>query len=195
MVQNLGGVPPYGPGSVMIHVPKAHQAATALNNYLRNESSLPDAALELAMLLAAREHDCQHIWNAHAGAARAAGVQDGVVDAIRDGQELPALSDLERAVINYAREFFADRKVGRGAFQDALEQFGKQGPHRADAGHRQLQLPGLRNQRLRSPTCPPTAPSRCCRGRVSIPPIVPSPLGEKIMMIRKVPSPSGRGLG
>ena len=127
MVQNLGGVPPYGPGSVMIHVPKAHQAATALNNYLRNDSSLPDAALELAMLLAAREYDCQHIWNAHAGAARAAGVQDGVVDAIRDGQELPALSDLERAVINYAREFFADRKVGRGAFQDALEQFGKQG--------------------------------------------------------------------
>ncbi len=127
MVQNLGGVPPYGPGSVMIHVPKAHQAATDLNNYLRNESSLPSAALELAMLLAAREYDCQHIWNAHAGAARAAGVQDAVVDALRDGKELPALSDLERAVTNYAREFFQDRKVGRGAFQDALEQFGKQG--------------------------------------------------------------------
>ena len=127
MVQNLGGVPSYGPGSVLIHVPKAHQAATALNNYLRNESSLPPAALELAMLLAAREYDCQHIWNAHAGAARAASVQDDVVNAIRDGKELPPLTDLERAVINYAGEFFADRKVGRGAFQDALEQFGKQG--------------------------------------------------------------------
>ena len=127
MVQNLGGVPPYGPGSVMIHVPKAHQAATALNNYLRNESSLPAAALELAMLLAARENDCQHIWNAHAGAARAAGVQDAVVDALRDRKEMPTLSDLERAVINYAREFFRHRKVGRGAFQDAMEQFGKQG--------------------------------------------------------------------
>ena len=127
LVEALGGVPAYGPGSVMIHVPKAHQASTALNNYLRNESSLPPAALELSMLLAAREYDCQHIWNAHAGAARAASVQDGVVDAIRDGGELPPLTDLERAVINYAREFFQDRKVGRGAFQDALEQFGKQG--------------------------------------------------------------------
>ena len=127
MVQSLGGVPAYGPGSVLIHVPKAHQAATALNNYLRNESSLPAAALELAMLLAARENDCQHIWNAHAGAARAAGVQDAVVDAIRDRKELPPLADLERAVINYAREFFRHRKVGRGAFQDALEQLGKQG--------------------------------------------------------------------
>ena len=127
MVESLGGVPAYGPGSVMIHVPKAHQASTALNQYLRNESSLPDAALELSMLLAAREYDCQHIWNAHAASARAAGVQDAVVDAIRDRDELPELTDLERAVINYAREFFEYRRVGRGAFQDALEQFGKQG--------------------------------------------------------------------
>ena len=127
MVESLGGVPAYGPGSVMIHVPKAHQASTALNQYLRNESSLPEAALELSMLLAAREYDCQHIWNAHAASARAAGVQDAVVDAIRDRDELPPLSDLERAVINYAREFFEYRRVGRGAFQDAMEQFGKQG--------------------------------------------------------------------
>ncbi len=127
LVQGLGGVPLHGPGSIMIHVPKAHQAATALNLYLRNESSLSPAALELSMLLAAREYDCQHIWNAHAAAARAASVQDGVVDAIRDGTPLPPLTDLERAVINYAREFFQDRKVGRGAFQDALEQLGKQG--------------------------------------------------------------------
>ena len=127
MVESLGGVPAYGPGSVMIHVPKAHQVSTALNQYLRNDSSLPEAALELSMLLAAREYDCQHIWNAHAGSARAAGVQDAVVDAIRDNDELPPLSDLERAVINYAREFFQYRRVGRGAFQDAMEQFGKQG--------------------------------------------------------------------
>ena len=127
MVESLGGVPAYGPGSVMIHVPKAHRASTALNQYLRNESSLSPAALELAMLLAAREYDCQHIWNAHAGSARAASVQDGVVDAIRDGTELPPLTDLERAVINYAREFFEHRRVGRGAFQDALEVLGKQG--------------------------------------------------------------------
>ena len=127
LVEDLGGVPPFGPGSVMIHVPKAHQLATALNNYLRRESSLPDKALELAMLLAARENDCQHIWNAHAASARAAGVSDGVVDALRDRQELPEMDDVERAVINYAREFFEHRKVGRGAFQDAMEQFGKQG--------------------------------------------------------------------
>ena len=154
MVESLGGVPPYGPGSVMIHVPKAHQAATALNQYLRNDSSLPEAALELSMLLAAREYDCQHIWNAHAASARAAGVQDAVVDAIRDGDELPPLSDLERAVINYAREFFEYRRVGRGRLPGRAGAVRQAGADRADPGHRQLQSAGLRHQRLRPRPAP-----------------------------------------
>ena len=41
MVKGLGAVPRHGPGSVMIHVPKAHRWATGLNHYLRDESSLP----------------------------------------------------------------------------------------------------------------------------------------------------------
>lgn len=40
MVKGLGSIPRYGPGSVLIHVPKAHQWATLLNHYLREESSL-----------------------------------------------------------------------------------------------------------------------------------------------------------
>ena len=127
MVEALGAVPPYGPGSVMIHVPKAHQLATALNDYLRRDSSLSDKVLELSMLVTARETDCQHIWNAHASAARAAGVPDAVVDALRDRKDLPALADDEAAVINYGREWFRTRRVGRGAFQAAHEQFGTQG--------------------------------------------------------------------
>ena len=51
MVQALGSVPRYGPGSVMMHVPKAQQWATRLNHYLREESSLPKKIQELAMLL------------------------------------------------------------------------------------------------------------------------------------------------
>ena len=127
MVETLGAVPPYGPGSVMIHVPKAHQMATALNDYLRRGSSLSDKVLELAMLVTARETDCQHIWNAHAGAARTAGVPDAVVDALRDRKDLPALAPDEAAVINYGQEWFRTRRVSRGAFQAAHELFGTRG--------------------------------------------------------------------
>ena len=127
MVKGLGAVPRYGPGSVMIHVPKAHQWATLLNHYLREESSLAKKIQELAMLVTARELDCQHIWNAHAGSARKAGVRNELVDALRDRKELPALAPDEAAVVHYGREFFRTHRVSRGAFQAALEQFGRQG--------------------------------------------------------------------
>ena len=127
MVKGLGSVPRYGPGSVMIHVPKAHQWATGLNHYLRDESSLPKKVQELAMLVTARELDCQHIWNAHAASARKAGVPNALVDALRDRKELPTLAADEAAVVHFGREFFRTHKVSRGAFQAALEQFGRQG--------------------------------------------------------------------
>ena len=127
MVKALGSVPRHGPGSVMIHVPKAHRWATGLNHYLRDESSLPKKVQELAMLVTARELDCQHIWNAHAASARKAGVAGALVDALRDRKELPALAPDEAAVVQYGREFFRTRRVSRGAFQLALEQLGRQG--------------------------------------------------------------------
>ena len=37
------------------------------------------------------------------------------------------MDDDVAAVINYGQEWFRNRKVGRGAFQAALEQFGNQG--------------------------------------------------------------------
>ena len=127
IVQRLGSVPQYGPGSVMIHVPEASRLATGLNDYLRNHSSLPKKIQELAMLVTAREMDCQHIWNAHAGSARGAGVPDGLVDGLRDRSELAGLAADEEAVVNLGREFFRTHKVSRGAFQAALEQFGERG--------------------------------------------------------------------
>ena len=40
LLAGAGSVPLVGPGSILWHVPKAQLAATALNQYLRNDSSL-----------------------------------------------------------------------------------------------------------------------------------------------------------
>jgi 4-carboxymuconolactone decarboxylase len=127
LVQRLGAVPRYGPGSVMIHVPEAHRWATGLNDYLRNQSSLSKKVQELAMLVTARALDCQHIWNAHAASARQAGVRAAIVDALRDRTELPELAPDEVTVLQYGQEFFRTHRVSPGVFQAALEQFGRQG--------------------------------------------------------------------
>ena len=127
LVKSLGSVPRYGPGSVMINVPSAHQRATALNRYLRNESSLPKKLQELAMLVTARELDCQYIWNAHAASARDSGVGAATVEALRDRKEVPKLADDESAVVRFGQEWFRTHRVSKGTFQAAVEQLGKQG--------------------------------------------------------------------
>ena len=79
------------------------------------------------MVVTARELECQHIWNAHAASARKAGVRSEIVDALRERKELPGLAADETAVVHNGREFFRTHRVSRGAFQAALEQFGRQG--------------------------------------------------------------------
>ena len=122
-----GGVPAEGPGSILFHVPKLRQLEQAMSLYLRNQTSLPPKIVELAIIVTARAMDCQHIWNSHAGVARKAGVPDALVDALREGRALPPLAQDEAAVVYYGQEFFRTRHVSRGAFQTALEQFGKRG--------------------------------------------------------------------
>jgi len=127
LLRGYGSVPRFGPGSVMIHVPNAHQRVNALNNYLRSESSLPKKLQELAMLVTARELDCQYIWNAHAASARASGVGDATVDALRNRKELPKIPDDESAVVHFGQEYFRTHRVSIGAFQAVLEQIGTRG--------------------------------------------------------------------
>ena len=103
-----GGVPTSGPSSVMLNAPEVAKLALGLALYLRTDTSLVPRIRELGMLVAARENDCQFIWNAHAPAGRRAGLRDDIVDALRTGKELPALAPDEAAVVNYGREFFRD---------------------------------------------------------------------------------------
>jgi 4-carboxymuconolactone decarboxylase len=127
MVQSRGGLPRTGPGSVMINSPEAYRRASHFSDYLRRESTLAPHVQELAMLVTARELDCQYVWNAHAASGKKAGLSAELVDALRDKKPLPSLKPVEAAVIAYGQEFFRSHRVSRGAFQAALEQLSVQG--------------------------------------------------------------------
>jgi len=116
-----------GPTSILKNSPEMAKRAMHLSDYLRNESSLPRKIQELTMLTAARAMDCQYIWNAHATAGRREGLNDAVVDALRDNRPLPTLGADEAAVINLGMEFYKTRKVSQESFQAVLDQFGRQG--------------------------------------------------------------------
>jgi 4-carboxymuconolactone decarboxylase len=127
MVQSRGGLPRTGPASVMINSPEACRRAFHFSDYLRRESTLAPHVQELAMLVTARELDCQYIWNAHAASGKKAGLSAELVEALRENEPLASLKPEEAAVITYGQEFFRTHRVSRGTFQAAQEQFGVQG--------------------------------------------------------------------
>ncbi|ETW99029.1 MAG: hypothetical protein ETSY1_16480 [Candidatus Entotheonella factor] len=121
-----GGLITGGPGSITINSPEMAKRRNHLTQYLRYETTFPKRIQELAILLTARTMDCPYIWNAHAPAARAAGLNDGLIDAIRDRQPLPEMAPDESALVAYGREFFETHTVSPDVFQAALDQFGPQ---------------------------------------------------------------------
>ena len=121
-----GGTITSGPGSITINSPEMARRRNHVTSYLRYETTFPKNIQELAIITTARAMDCPYVWNAHAPAARRAGVSDALIDALRERRLLPPMSPAEAAVVNYATEFFQTHKVSRQTFQAALDQFGAQ---------------------------------------------------------------------
>ena len=129
IVKELGAAPDIGPRSILAYVPIAYRLEEELRNYLTKDSTLSASAdiIELVILVAARELDCQYVWNSHVATARKAGVAGALVDALRDDKALPKVSDKYHAVISYGREFFRTHRVSAGTFCLVKEQFGERG--------------------------------------------------------------------
>ncbi|MEE9149663.1 MAG: carboxymuconolactone decarboxylase family protein [Candidatus Tectomicrobia bacterium] len=127
VVRMRNSVPQTGPLFVMLNSPEMCRRVWSVVDYVWNVSILPKKIQELAMLVAAREHDCQYIWNAHAPSGRAAGLGDDLVDALRDGTSFPDdIPHDEAVVIQYGQEFYRTHRVSPGTFQQAQEVFGVQ---------------------------------------------------------------------
>jgi len=133
VLQMRGGSTGRGPFSPMLNVPEMAKRALHLWHYLRgdgtNESSLSlsQKTQELAMIVTAREMDCQFIWNAHSASGRRSGLPDSLVDNLRDKKELTGMAPDEAAVVHYGQELFRTHRVSQATFDAALAQFGVRG--------------------------------------------------------------------
>src|SRR2546429_8271260 len=78
-----GGVITTGPGSITINSPEMARRRNHVTHYLRYETTVPKNIQELAIITTARAMDCPYVWNAHAPAARRAGVSDSLIVALR----------------------------------------------------------------------------------------------------------------
>ncbi len=114
-----------GPGGIRLHSPRLAAPLHEANQYLRTEAGIDKAVRELAILVTARENECQFEWAAHEPAAVAAGLAAEVIDAVRHRRDTQALGETEAIVIRLGREIFGAHRVSPETFAQALRLFGR----------------------------------------------------------------------
>jgi alkylhydroperoxidase family enzyme len=67
-------------------------AMTNVNDYLRRKSGLDPRLVELAILVTAREMDCEYVWTAHEPAAQ-------IIDTVKYRRPLTTLGDKEAVIV------------------------------------------------------------------------------------------------
>lgn len=93
-----------GPFLALIHNPELAQRLQTLGEHLRYGTGLAPDLVEIPILLAARRWNCDYEWAAHARIAKAAGLREGIIDAIAQGRRPDAPTQDEALLYDFARE-------------------------------------------------------------------------------------------
>jgi 4-carboxymuconolactone decarboxylase len=117
----------FGPGPIRLYSPPVAESMTALNNYLRQKSGLDNRLVELAILVTAREMDCEYVWTAHEPAAQKAGLQQEIIDIVKFRRPVTKLAEKDAVIVQLGRDALGKHKVSSDLFARAQKQFGNQG--------------------------------------------------------------------
>jgi 4-carboxymuconolactone decarboxylase len=118
-----GSVP--GPLAVWLRRPDLAERAQALGQYCRFDSSLPPRLSELAILLTARHWAADYEWWAHEKHARAAGLADAVIEAVRSERKPDFAQDDEAVVYDIVTTLYRERKLPGALYQRGIEVLGE----------------------------------------------------------------------
>ena len=116
-----------GPFKIWIYSPELADRNQRLGIFLRYQTSLEPRLSELAILVVGRHFDCQVECTLHEGFAREAGLEDEIIDALRNRQKPTDLGPAENAVYAYTTELLARGRVGDRTFATAHSAVGDQG--------------------------------------------------------------------
>ena len=116
-----------GPFIALIHNAELARRIQQLGEHLRWNSRLAPGLLELAVLVTAREWNCQHEWYMHEKLARKAGLDPGIVEAVAQGKEPLGMSVDEALVYTASKQAHASGRLDDATFAAARERFGLDG--------------------------------------------------------------------
>ena len=115
-----------GPFAPMLHFPQFGQPAWTFTKALIENSKLPKAAHEVAILVTGAALDSRYELYAHEHVAAQAGLSDAKIATITAGQRPADLTDEEGAAYDVAAVLVAGRQLPESTYQRAVGAFGDQ---------------------------------------------------------------------
>ena len=79
------------------------------------------------MLTAARECDGDYVWTMNERQARSAGVEEGIIDAIRERRAPDDLSDEDSAIVAFTLELLKAHRISDATFEAVHRSLGDSG--------------------------------------------------------------------
>ena len=116
-----------GPLAVWLNRPALADKAQQLGQYCRYDSSLPPRLSELAILVTARVWDATFEWQSHEPPARAAGLDDAIIEALRRDEEPVFENADEAAVYQVSQVLNKERGISQQLYTQAEDLLGKDG--------------------------------------------------------------------
>ncbi len=120
-----GRMPP--PTLAWLGSPEFAMRGQHLGEYIRFDTCFGPDLVEIAILVTAKFWRSQYEWWAHRRLAEQAGLDAGIIDAIRDGREPPIAAANARVIYDYASTLHRDRAIPDALHTRMLEHWGERG--------------------------------------------------------------------
>ena len=112
-----------GPFNALMRSPATADKALDLGNHIRHGNSLPDALVELAILVTGRHWTAQYEWWAHYKRAKEAGLPMHIADAIAENRRPAGMRPEEEAIYDFSIELHRTQQVSDATWARAKALF------------------------------------------------------------------------
>mgnify|MGYP006417738983 FL=1 len=122
-----------GPIGKWMHSPELAKAMFDVRQRVRYGSDRDQRLTELTIISVAREINNQYEYTAHEPLAKAAGLEQEIIDAVRfrkpieESRNIAGFGETEEVIVRFAREVISEEKVSSETFARAIDIFGEEG--------------------------------------------------------------------
>lgn len=106
-----------GPFGMLLHSPVLASQVLDVVEDMRVHTLVEAPLRALAIMATVRERRMGYVWSAQVAYARRVGVREEAIDVIRAQGDTASLPEVEREIIDYARELAATEKVSPARFE------------------------------------------------------------------------------